>query len=394
MQRRSLTLLLAVMAAGLGLLLVLRLGQETKSLDEGVLSGGVELEGEKPGTPSSAELAAPQADEMARAAAPQMPLQHDAKAIREWSILFTPRTGAGLPLWTWIVPAPDDPEAAQAQWLSDSGTYLVQVRARAVDLEKSRLVVATSEDAIVGLNGRVVALTPTSESWRLGEIELAAGDWDHEDYTISGLAISLARLQPLGTVTVEPPGLPSMNLVTWRGRNSAGPSRGTLNQTPSGFPLACGSFDVAKSWNATISPLEPMFRASESGYGPPGTDLVVRVHLEWLQARSSIELSLNVSTLTDVRTVFIRPSNSAPATLLTEDQLRRRVGDIGQGASTISDKLPRGAGQPAIALGTTKLNPGDYAIEAWSRPDTNGKVRLLRTIHKTAKLEPLKVMIE
>ena len=250
------------------------------------------------------------------------------------------------------------------------------VHCKESELQGATLFVATTKRALDQRDGSPFRWREKFQGYRLGRASLASASWDHETDRLLVPHIELLPPKFLGNVLLGSGGPGFTEFLVW-----TQPDVSTLHSIPYTLPfdraeggnkLPFAAFVPGGYWGAGdhAPDIGDQFLLSFSG-SPVGVDVYLN------SPRAVLELTLNLVSLPDARSILIREAASGVPSALTLAELAQRATSLGTGVTTLSDKAVRNGQQEALPLGKTTLPSGEYAVEAWSKPDSAGLTRLV-----------------
>ncbi len=234
------------------------------------------------------------------------------------------------------------------------------------------LFAATTIRALLHRSRRPFRWYPRFDHYRLGQVALVSAEQKGEPRE---LILPKIRLRPptmLGRVLRGGRLTEAKELMVW---TRPDPSSMEVFQWSSGYGhlnVSFAAFVEGGTWGAGESLPEP--GAEPLPYQdtvPVGSDVFL------FHPTGVLELEVNLVTLPDARSILVRNASGVVPAALTASELDDRASGLGNGVTTLSDKVV-GRGQlEHFPVGKTTLPSGDYAVEAWSVPNDAGLMYLV-----------------
>ncbi len=251
-------------------------------------------------------------------------------------------------------------------------TFAFTVNAAANALEGATLYAASTKRALAHRTQAPFLWQEKFRHYRLGQASLASAKWDREQHAVGVPHFELLPARFIGNVLFGVNTKGVKELVIW-----TQPDPSQINTLPwdvgrGGNKVPFAAFVAGGVWGAGDRPpeLDDQWLPMTKGV-PVGADVYVH------GPSGELELTLNLVSLPDARSVLIREAATGVPSALTMAELNERAAVLGHGVTTISGKVKGRGLNKELALGKTTLPSGEYAVEAWSEPDSAGLMYLV-----------------
>lgn len=271
-----------------------------------------------------------------------------------------------------MIDGPDLAFQGIARRQKNQKTFEVQVAAEPGSLAGATLFVATTKRALLHRHRRPFRWFPRFDHYRLGRATFSANYCDRDRLEAAIPRVVLEPPTMLGHIQRGAFPKAVDELLVWTRPTRA--STHTLRWDPSSFgrTIPFAAFVDGGRWGAGERLPKPNELADPfQGSAPVGSDVYL------YHPTGVLELTVDLRALPAARSILVREAASTVPAALTAAQLNERAVGLGSGVTTLSDKVVGRGLHESFPVGKTMLRSGNYAVEAWSKPNSAGLMNLV-----------------
>lgn len=229
------------------------------------------------------------------------------------------------------------------------------------------LFAATTKRALQFRNQLPFHLVGEAKGYYLGEVSFASARVNAAAMEVTAGSLKLLPPKFLGHVLRGENVAKATEFFVWTQPEPSRVEWIRSGASQGGFKLPFGAFVSGGRWGAGDQKPQSGDELLLLTVGVPvGMD--VQLH----NPKGFLNLSVDLRALPDARSILVRDAASGVPPALNESELNARASALGFGLTTLSDKVLGRGELENVQVGQIRLPSGEYAVEAWSKPDGAG----------------------